>query len=119
MNELLNSINFKKIIFNEIIYDSKTILHAIDHLAKYLKKNIISESPFVIMATFNHVKTVIAYYAILKAGKIAVILDPESKNIELSEIIEDVDPGAILFLNSKTERFNYSEEIVFRRQNKA
>ncbi|NBC84314.1 MAG: AMP-binding protein [Bacteroidetes bacterium] len=118
MKELPGSIDFKAIYFRGKKYDQPYLLCAIDHLAAYLNKNIRSESPFVLLATYNHIKTVIAYYAILRAGKIAVILDPECKTLELAEIIEDVDPGAIIFLNSTTLQFDYEEEIVLRTANR-
>lgn len=118
MNELLKSLNFKALYFKGKKYDQPTIERAIDDLASYLQKNITSTSPFVLLATYNHIKTVIAYYAILKAGKIVVILDPECKSLEMSETIEDVDPGAIIFLNSTTLQFDYEEEIIFRKANR-
>jgi len=95
-------------------FDRKTILEAIDNLSVHLKKNFISDSPFVLLSTYNHIKTVIAYYAILKSGKIAAILNPECKSIELTEIIKDIDPCALLFINTNTITFNYDEEVVFR-----
>ena len=112
-------LNFKNIYYIGNRYDKKTLQLAIDHLANYLKTHIISTSPFIIFTAYNHIKTLISYYAILKTGKIAVVLDPESKSMELAEIIEDVDPAAILFLNNNTLKFNYDEEIVFRKQNSA
>ncbi len=69
------------------------------------------------MATYSHIKSVIAYYAILKAGKIPAIMDPGSKSIELTEIIEEIDPAAILFLNTNEISFHYDEEIIFRKSN--
>jgi len=119
MNELLQSITFKALYFRGNKYGQKDIIQAINVLAKYLENNIKSSSPFIVLATYNHIKTVIAYYAILKAGKIAVILDPESKTVEMAEIIEDVDPSAIFFVNNQTTKFNYEEEIIFRTQSKS
>ena len=112
-------LNFKYIYYKNIRYDKKTLQLAIDHLTKYLKTHITSTSPFVIFTAYNHIKTLISYYAILKTGKIAVVLDPETKSMELTEIIEDVDPAAILFLNNNTLKLNYDEEIIFRKENSA
>jgi long-chain acyl-CoA synthetase len=88
---------------------------AIDHLAQFLSLQIHSGSPFILLAAYNHIKTLIAYYAIIKAGKIPALLDPEHRSIELTEIIADIDPAAIFFLNSSEISFRYEEEIVFRK----
>ena len=42
-------------------------------------------------------------------------MDPGSKSIELTEIIEEIDPAAILFLNTNEISFHYEEEIIFRK----
>ncbi len=116
-NELLH-LNFKQLYFKDQRYDKQILNEAINHLAAYLQKNIYSNSPFVLFTAYNHIKTIISYYAILKAGKIAVILDPECKSIELTETIEDINPAAIIFINNITIRFNYDEEIIFRKPDK-
>ena len=43
-------------------------------------------------------------------------MDPGCRSIELTEIIEEIDPAAIIFLNSSEISFRYDEEIVFRKQ---
>jgi long-chain acyl-CoA synthetase len=118
MNEfkIITQLNFKQIIFQERRFDKQMISEAIDHLAKFLILHFRSSSPFVLLATYNHIKSLIAYYAIIKAGKIPAILDPGCKSIELTEIIEETDPAAIIFLNSSEISFRYEEEIVFRKQ---
>ncbi len=115
MSEILRFLNFKKIYFRSQTFDGEIILEGINKLSAYLQKNFISDSPFVLLSAYNHLKTVIAYYAILKSGKIAAILNPGSKSIELTEIIKDIDPSALIFINTNTISFNYEEEIVFRR----
>ena len=114
-NQLITTLNFKQIFFRKKRFDKKLLNDAIDHLAGYLASNIQSSSPFILMATYSHIKSVIAYYAILKAGKIPAIMDPGSKSIELTEIIEEIDPAAILFLNTNEISFHYEEEIIFRK----
>jgi long-chain acyl-CoA synthetase len=115
MKYLVEKIDFREIYFRNRTFGRLTITGAINHLSEYLKKNIFSSSPFILLSTYNHIKSVIAYYAILKAGKIAAILDPYCKNIKLTEIIEDIDPSAIIFVNSNSIGFNYEEEIIFRK----
>jgi len=103
--------------FKGIAFDKPVIYTAINSLAKYLSKKYISGSPFVLLPAYNHIKTLIAFYAIIKSGKIAVLYDPQSRAIDLSEIIQDVDPCAILYLNSVSIKFLYEEEILFRKPN--
>ena len=112
----ITCLNFKQLYFKNRRFDKKMIGDAIDHLSKYLALHTRSSSPFMLLASYNHIKTLIAYYAIIKAGRIPAILDPRSKSIELTEIIEEIDPAAILFLNSNEIAFRYEEEIVFRKQ---
>lgn len=114
-HDLLN-LNFRAIYFQDHKFGKKDVVDGIEHLAAYLKTNIYSGSPFVLLASYNHIKTLIAYYAILMAGKIPAIMDPGCRSIELTETIEDIDPSAIVFLNTSTLKFNYEEEIIFRKQ---
>jgi len=114
----LLDLNFLKIRFNGFDYNPNALHPAINHLARFLKQNVKSTSPFILLSAYNHIKTIIAYYAILKAGKIVVILDPACRTLEMAEIIEDIDPAAIIYLNSSSLKFNYQEEIVFRKSSK-
>ncbi len=114
-NLTITRLNFKHIFFRKKRFDRALLTQAIDHLSAYLKANNRSSSPFILMATYSHIKSLIAYYAILKAGKIPAIMDPGNKSIELTEIIEEIDPGAILFLNTNEISFHYEEEIIFRK----
>jgi long-chain acyl-CoA synthetase len=114
MSDLMNQLDFKQLYFRGIQFDKKEIETAIDHLSNHLIKNLRSPSPFVLFTAFNHIKTFIAYFAILKANRIAVILDPQLKSIEIEEIIQDIDPSAIIFLNESAISFNYTDEISIR-----
>lgn len=111
---MLQELNFKRIYFRNQCYDRNALVIAIDHLANYLRANIQSSSPFVILPMYNHIKSVIAYYAIIRINKIVVVMDPASKPVEVAEIIEDTDPAAVIFLNNESVGFNYQEEIIFR-----
>jgi long-chain acyl-CoA synthetase len=114
-NHQIINLNFKQIFFRKRKFDRNSINEAIDHLAKYLVLNINSSSPFVLLATYTHIKSLIAYYAIIKAGKIPAIMDPGNRSIELTEIIEETDPAAIILLNTNEISFQYEEEIIFRK----
>ncbi len=116
---LSRMLNFRCIIFKGIRYDKMELNNAIDHLANYIDSNIRSDSPFILMTAYNHIKSVIAYHAILRSGKIAAVLDPEWKSMEVAEVIDDIDPAAILFINNSTTGFNYEEEVIFRSSKKS
>jgi long-chain acyl-CoA synthetase len=117
MSEILKQLNFQCLYFRNESYDQTTIENAIDHLAKYLQKNLRSLSPFILFSANNHIKTVIAYYAILKAGKIAVILDPLLKKLEYDETFNELCPAAVININVKTTKFDYKNEMLFYENN--
>ena len=114
MDILSDNINFDKIYFKNKVFVKEEIIEEIDKLTTVLKKNYISDSPFVLLSTYNHIKTLIAFYAILRSGKIAVILNPEVKSIELTEIIKDTDPAAFILINTSTYNIDIDEEVIFR-----
>jgi acyl-CoA synthetase (AMP-forming)/AMP-acid ligase II len=115
----ITSLHFKQILFRDRSFDPVSLEEAILHLSRHLERNFHSASPFVLLTGYNHIKTLIAYYAILRVGKIPALLDPGTRSIELSEIIADTDPSAIFFLNSTEVGFRYEEEIIFRNQDPA
>lgn len=116
---LIDQINFKYIFFRGRRYNPILFNQAVDEIVKHLRTNIRSTSPFILLTAYNHIKTIIAYHAILRMGKIVAILDPGWKSMEASEIIEDLDPAAIIFINTGTCEFKFDEEVVFRKTNKS
>lgn len=114
----ITQFNFNYIFFKGIQISKKNFEEQVIHLSNYLTKNYFSSSPFVMLTMYNQVKSIIAYFAILKSGKIAVIVDPGSKSLELSEIIEDTDPSAIFIINAEDNYFKYEDEIIFRKGQK-
>lgn len=117
MTTKLTELYFRQFVFRGKVYTREIIEEAVNTLAGYLQKNIHSSSPFVAFTAYNHIKTAIALYAIFKAGKIAVVIDPGCRSFELSEIMKDTDPAAVFFLDNETIRFDYESEIVFRATN--
>jgi len=105
----------KTIYFNEKAYSRKELNEYINDLSTYISKNIKSDSPFVLLTCYNHIKTFIAFFAILRAKKIVVILDPLSKNLEITEIIEKIDPSLIIIPDIKNDKFLYDTELIFRK----
>lgn len=102
------------IFFNGKNYERKYLNECIDNLSKHISKNIKSDSPFIMLTSYNHIKTFIAFFAILKAQKIVVILDPLCKNLEITEIIQKVNPSAIIIPDISTDKFDFNTEIIFR-----
>jgi len=110
-------LQFNKIIFQDKFYYPPQINHLIDQLTQYLKSNKQSNSPFIHLFAHNHVKTIVAYFAIIKANKICVLVDPDIKHIELGEMMQDTPPYAMIKINMLTEEFDYNNEIEFKDNN--
>lgn len=106
-------LEFKKIIFRDKFYYPEEINSSIDTLSSYLKNNKKSNSPFVYLFAHNHIKTIIAYFAIIKSNKICVLVDPYKKRLELNEIMEDTPPYAIINYNKTSDEYDYENEIKF------
>lgn len=113
MSELLKHLNFQYLFYKGQKYDQPYIEDAIDHLARHLRKNMRSLSPFILLSAQNHIKIVIAYYAIIKAGKIVAILDPLLKKLEYDETFNELCPAAVININTTTIKFDYASEIEF------
>jgi long-chain acyl-CoA synthetase len=116
MSELVKQLNFKRFYFSGTSFEQQAIKDGTDHLVHYLHKHIRSGSPFILFTACNHIKTAIVYYAILKAGKIAVLLDPAAKPAEVADIVGELEPAAIISVNTARLTFDYPSEIVFRPQ---
>ena len=113
MSDLIKHLNFKELYFNGKTYDQPSIEAAVNHLARYLNKNFRSPSPFVLFTAHNHLKTIISWYAILKAGKIGVILDPQLKRLEYDETLGEICPAAVININHLSLKFDYKTEVSF------
>lgn len=111
MYNLANYLNFKQIIFNGKIYSQDEIKTEIDQLAQYISTHIRPNSPLVYLYAPNHIKTVVAYFAILKANKVCVLVEPDIGKLELEEIQNDAIPGAELILDQRTDVFEYELEV--------
>ncbi|MBN2012556.1 AMP-binding protein [candidate division KSB1 bacterium] len=115
MNILSQNINTPCIYFENQIFSKQEFQNEIKRLAGYFLNHIVSPSPFIVLFAHNHIKTAIAYYAILEAGKIAVIVDPKIKRLQLNEIIGDVDPAVLVEINPFKIAFDFGKEIRFRK----
>ncbi len=114
MPELFDKFAFGCIHFSGGRYTSDEVVPAIGELADYLRANNRSGSPFVFVFAPNHIKTIIAYFAVMKAGLIAVPIDPHIKPLELLDLENDSQPCAHIRIDPATLAFDYAREVVFR-----
>ena len=96
MENIFESIGFKKIYFNDVTFTKDQVVSSINDLTKYLQVTITSKSPFIYLFAYNHIKTIISYFAIIKAGYIVILIDPEIKRFELDEILINTPPSAFI-----------------------
>lgn len=113
MPQLFDTLTFRHIYFAGKTFTPNVVQLAVDELAAYLEANRRSESPFVFLFAANHIKTIIAYFAILKAGLIVVPIDPTVRPRELEDLERDSCPTASIRINLATVAFDYRREISF------
>lgn len=105
-----------KFDFSEIIFRGNSISRQqfdcdIDRASEYLSQiSAHSGSPFFFLISDNSYKSAVYYFAILKAGKIAVLVDPDTTDMELRDLIKTVPPCAILHPDNSFDSFNYASE---------
>ena len=116
MQLLTDFIKPGNVYFRNKVYGPDEILAGINSVAKYLGDNLVSKSPFIYLFATNHVKTVCAYFGIIKAHKICVLMDPKIGRLELAEKLLDTPPAACIRIISETESFDFSREFEIREQ---
>ena len=87
-------------------------------MAIYLDKEKESKLPFIYLFAPNHVKTLIAYFAIIRSGSIVVLVDPNIGRLELQEMMDITPPSALVYIDNNSLEFNYQREISFCKQTK-
>jgi long-chain acyl-CoA synthetase len=105
-----------KVIFRKKEYGPEIITAGIESVARYLKDNLVSDSPFVYLFATNHIKTVFSYFGIIKSRRICVIVDPKIGKFELNEMLLDTPPAACIRIDKATEIFDFAKEIEIRNQ---
>ncbi len=114
MPELLDRLTFGRIHFGGRTFAPADVAPAVEELAAYLRSNNRSGSPFVFVFAPNHIKTVITYFAVMKAGLIVVPIDPHIKPLELLDLENDSQPCAHIRIDASALTFDYSREVIFR-----
>jgi long-chain acyl-CoA synthetase len=121
MERLPNMLNFRpeEFDFQGIVYENMHIScgdfkKAIFYLSEKILKNIRqNRSPFIYLVAENHPKTIIAYFAILKANFSCVLIDPDWKTLEWEYIISDTPPSAIIRIDHETSFSDFQKDIEF------
>jgi long-subunit acyl-CoA synthetase (AMP-forming) len=112
-----NDLQFNKIIFRDRFYYPPEINASIHDLTSYFRANIVSNTPFIYLFAPNHIKTIIAYFAIIKSGHVCVLVEPDIGRLELAEMKQDTPPCALVHIDRITDTFDYGKEIVFTHDN--
>jgi long-chain acyl-CoA synthetase len=112
-----NDLQFSKIIFRDQFYYPPEINASIYDLISYFRANIVSNTPFIYLFAPNHIKTIIAYFAIIKSGHVCVLVEPDIGRLELAEMKQDTPPCALVHIDRVTDTFDYGKEIVFTHDN--
>lgn len=103
-----------RIIFRGRTYTPDEVRANIDDLARHLSTILPPDKPFVYLSGVNHAKFIFAYFAIIKAGHICVIVDPKTGPIEYGEYLEKVSPAAVIKINCDTMEWDLVGEIQTR-----
>ena len=101
------------IYFRNQSYSPTEIETAISDFQRRVLKKVPATSPFVYLFASNHIKTVISFLALVRAGKIVVLVDPKIGKIELSEMLNDTPPAALVKFDESTVGFDYNKEISY------
>ena len=111
MTTLTDLIRFNRIIFRDQIFTKEYMVTAVDECARYLDKNIRSNSPVVYLVAPNHIKTIVAFLGIVKTGRAALLIDPKVGKLEYEEMLADTTPSAILRIDPQNIEFDYVKEV--------
>lgn len=111
MKNNLLSFDFTEIIFRGASIPRHQFEADITRASEYLTRiSAKSGSPFFFLISDNSYKAAVYYFAILKAGKIAVLADPDTTDMELRDLIRTVPPCAILYPDNSADAFSYEDE---------
>lgn len=108
---LTDHIRFNRIIFRDRVFGPEYMNKEINAFARYLDRNIRSNSPIVYLFAPNHIKTVTAFFGIVKSGRAALLVDPGVGKLEYEEMLVDTTPSAIVKIDPLTFEFDYGKEI--------
>lgn len=111
MKNDLFKFNFSEIVFRGSSIPRQQFERDIASASEYLTHiSANSGSPFFFLISDNSYKSAVYYFAILKAGKIAVLADPDTTDRELHDLMMTVQPCAILYPDNTADAFSYEAE---------
>ncbi|MDG5815093.1 AMP-binding protein [Chitinispirillales bacterium ANBcel5] len=113
MNSIFNDKLYPRIFFNERWYEPEEVRRQVEDFQRILDNRSSNKTPFVYLFAENNIKTLIAYLAVIRSGRVAVLLDPALRTIEIAELKEDTAPGIIIRIDSSTSEFNTDTEVEF------
>jgi long-chain acyl-CoA synthetase len=115
MNKLTDHLNPGTVFFRNNAYSPADIRAGIDAIADYLQRSLPADSPFVYLVAINHIKTLLAYFGIIKSGHVCVLIDPKIGRLEYDEMLADTPPAAICRFDPSTIGFDFENEVELRR----
>ncbi|KMQ52710.1 Long-chain-fatty-acid--CoA ligase [Chitinispirillum alkaliphilum] len=113
-NPFTDSLSLKNIYFNKTELSGACLDRLIDSCAGKFISYTGSNSPFVYIYGYNHPKTLIGYLAAIRAGKIAVLIDPVTKDLELSELFSSAPPFGVVKPQLLNTDFDFSTDVFFK-----
>lgn len=97
MSNFLLNFNFTEILYRDTIIKPEKFNADIDEIERQLSSSLkYHNSPFVYLMSDNTYKATVYYFAIIKSGRIAVMVDPDTTDFELDDLAQTVPPCCII-----------------------
>jgi long-chain acyl-CoA synthetase len=99
------------IFFKNRTFTPSEIIAGVNQFARRLDDELVSKSPFVYLFASNNIKTILALYGIVKAGRICVVVDPRIGRLELAEMRADTPPAACVRMDDAIVCWDFDREL--------
>lgn len=101
------------IVFEDTTLSWRQLGEKVNIASDILHHHIPTDKQYVIgLLLPNSWQFVVAYLAMLKAGHIALPLDPTHKKMEITNVIEQIKPFLVISQDSFTEFFNSTTKVL-------
>lgn len=111
MPQVFSTLAFKTAVCGSRTYTPADLETSIAHVAGHLHSLRSDVTPFVFLCADNHIKTAIAYLAIIRTGSIAVLVSPDVGQMELQEMRQQTPPFAFIRVDARTDNFCLEQEV--------
>ena len=111
MSDFFETLELSSVFYEGTWYSPEYLKEQVLLFEKYLNEKIGQNSPFVYLYAPTHLKTIISYIGIVRSGKVAVLLDPGIRALEIEDYSLDTPPGALINIDTSTIDFDYASEI--------